>query len=391
MPDGSAEPHGEYDELLSNAERVLAQRFGRSLRLTDVQRLSEPRRRNLLLRCRVADGPVNAPPTVILKRARQQRYDPDDPGSRPAAGLFRDWAGLQFLSSLDSEPIVCPRFYGGDRDAGFLLMEDVGGHPDLDHVLTCGNAPQARQALQRLAEALGTMHARTAGLSHQYQQIRDSLGPGDQLHRERLAQHARDYAPLLAAQCRQFGITVESTFLEDVETVALSMAEPGDFLTYTHADACPDNCVLAGDRMLLIDYEFGSFRHALLDGVYGWIRFPTCWCVRDIPDSVVTEMETACRRELIRGCPAARDDGRFFRAVAEACAYWLLENLAQLFERALQYEEPKGTSTNRQRLLLRLAAFQRVALRSGHLEGLRLTLRSLLHEVRGRWRDNALP
>ena len=388
MPAADAHNGDQYDELLADAARVLTDRFGETVRLGEVQQISERRRRNLLLRCRVTHGPTFAPASVILKRARQRRYDPDDPRSRPAVGLFRDWAGLEFLNTLGNEHLASPKFYGGDRKAGFFLMEDLGGSEDLDHVLTCGSAARARHALILLAEGLGRMHALTAGRSEQYQQIRDTLGPGDQMHRHRLAQHARDFAPHLADQCRQLGVDVAPALFEDIESVAQAMAEPGDFLTYTHADACPDNSVLVGDRICLIDYEFGSFRHALLDGVYGWIRFPTCWCVRDIPDSVVADMETAYRNELAQGCSAAADDERYFRGVAEACAYWLLENLAQLLERALQYEEPKGTSTNRQRILMRLAAFQRVALRAGHLNSLQQTLGQLLEQLRNRWRDD---
>ncbi|MFV2069988.1 MAG: hypothetical protein ACC645_23730, partial [Pirellulales bacterium] len=388
MSDATIENDGKYAELLASAERVLTDRWGAALRLGDVQRLSEPRRRNLLLRCGVLEGPPQAPSSVILKRARRRRYDPDDPNSRPAVGLFRDWAGLEFLGSLGPELKACPKFYGGDREAGFFIMEDLGASQDLDHVLTCGSAEQARHVLVLLAESLGRMHALTADRSEEYQQIRDALGPGDQMHRTRFADHARDYAPHLAEQCEKLGVEVASGFFEDVETVATAMADPGPFLTYTHADACPDNSLLVGKRIFLLDYEFGSFRHALLDGVYGWIRFPTCWCVRDIPQAVMAEMETAYRRELVKGCPAASNDARYFRGVADACAYWMLENLAHLFDRALKYEEPKGTSTNRQRILVRLAAFVEVAERAGHLENLQQTLASLLEDLRRRWRDN---
>ena len=378
----------KFDELLKKAEQVLTRHLGQPVQLGEVEQISEPRRRNLLLRCRVLQGPSSAPISIILKRARQRRYDPDDPKSRPAVGLFRDWAGLEFLNSLNNNQLAIPKFYGGDREAGFFLMEDFGESQDLDHVLTCGSAPTAQRSLVLLADALGKMHAATVGKSDRYQKVRDELGPGDDLHRLRLAEHARDYGPFLAKQCERLGVEVAAGFIDDVEAIATVMADPGDFLAYTHADACPDNSILVDDRICLIDYEFGSFRHALLDGVYGWIRFPTCWCVRDIPDAVVNEMEDAYRKQLAIGCPAALDDEPYFQAVSDACGYWMLENLAQLLPRSLQYEEPKGTSTNRQRLLIRLAAFQQVALRSGHLEGLRQTLDSLLAELRSRWRDN---
>jgi len=125
----------------------------------------------------------------------------------------------------------------------------------------------------------------------------------------------------------------------------------------------------------------------LLDGVYGWARFPTCWCVRDIPEPVVVQMESVYRRELVKGCPAAEDDATYFRAVADACAYWIVESLAHMLDRALEYSEPRGTSTNRQRILRRLAAFCQVAQRSGHLEAMRRTCERLLEELRRRWQD----
>ena len=132
--------------MIGRAQLLLGQRWAVPVRLGEVQQISEPRRRNLLLRCTVEDGPADGPMSVILKRARQRRYDPDDPKSRPAVGLFRDWAGLEFLSSLGTHQLASPKFYGGDRAAGFFLMEDLGGSQDLDHVLTYGSASQARQA-----------------------------------------------------------------------------------------------------------------------------------------------------------------------------------------------------------------------------------------------------
>ncbi len=178
MSDPNTESPDSYEELRCAAERLLSSRFRATLAVDSVQRMSEPGRRNLLLRCRLSQGPTEAPATVVLKRARQHRYDPDDVRSRSAVGLLRDWAGLEFLNGLGGEFLAVPRFYGGDRRAGFFLMEDLGGHQDLDHVLTCGSAFQARQALCRLAETLGRMHARTIGHGGQYQQIRDALEHG---------------------------------------------------------------------------------------------------------------------------------------------------------------------------------------------------------------------
>ena len=388
MVEARSNDEREFGQILARAEEVLSDGWGGTVRLGQVERLSEPRGRNLVLRCEVSNTPAGAPQSVILKRARQRNYDPDDPKSRPAVGLFRDWAGLKFLGSFHDERLACAKFYGGDREAGFFVMEDLRDTVDLDHLLTRSSADEALHGLRLLAAALGRMHALTIGHAADYQRIRDALGPGDTAHRHRLAKHARDYTPYLAERCERLQVGLAPGYDDDIETISSAMAEPGDFLAYTHCDACPDNCRITDDRLCLIDYEFASYRHALLDGVYGWIRFPTCWCVRDLPEPVVAEMENVYRRELAQGCPAADDDTLYFRAVAEACGYWLLENMAHQFDRALQYETPKGTSTNRQRILMRMAAFCHVAQRAEHLGALRQTFAGLLQRLRDVWRDD---
>jgi len=388
MPADAQQNRDEYQELFGRAEALLADAWGGAVRLGGFDTLSEPRGRNLVLRCAIRRAPAGVPSTVILKRARQRNYDPDDPTSRPAVGLFRDWAGLKFLDSFRDEQLACAKFYGGDREAGFFVMEDLRDTIDLDHLLTRCSADEARQGLRLLAAALGRMHAVTIQHAERYQQIRDALGPGDSAHRHRLAKHARDYVPYLAERCEALQVKLAPGYEADIEAIAAAMADPGEFLAFTHCDACPDNCRIADDRLRLIDFEFASYRHALLDGVYGWIRFPTCWCVRDLPQSVVWEMEQVYRRELAERCPAAEDDALYFRAVAEACGYWLLENMAQLFDRALKYETPKGTSTDRQRILKRIDAFCHVTQRAGHLDALRQTFAGLLDRLRMMWRDN---
>jgi hypothetical protein len=375
--------------LLRHAEQILGATLASPVRLGNAQRLSQSERRNLLIRCAVMGTQTGVPASVIIKRAGGGGgdYDPENPRSRAALGLLRDWAGLVFLNALAPDSAACPKFYGGDRAAGFFIMEDVGaGARSLDHVLTCGCRSEAEDALQRLARMLGQMHAVTAGREEQYQQIRDALGPGDRGRRPALAGHVRHAAPMLAQWCRDLGVNVAEGFDDDAETIATAMAEPGLFLAFTHGDPCPDNCIVSADRLHLIDFEFAGFRHALLDGVYGRLRFPTCSCVRDIPEPIVSEMEVAYREELAEGCAAARDDASYSRAVADACAYWLFENLAHLLPRAMQSEQLIGLATNRQRLLTRLGAFDRVAERSGHIEGLRRTLRQLLETLIDRWR-----
>jgi ankyrin repeat protein len=377
------------NNLLRRVEQVLAARWNAPVRLGAVERMSKPERRNQLLRVQITQGPPAAPPWVIVKQAQQSGYDPNDPNCWQAVGLFREWAALEFLAGRErAHQIGCPAFYGGDRQAGFFVMQDLTAGEDLDHVLTAGNAARAEHVLILLARTLGGMHAASMGCAEAYQQIRDRLGPGDHQRRREMAEHVRDFVPQLTGHCRQLGFDVADGLARDIETVAEAMENPGPFLSLTHADPCPDNCLLLDDQLFLIDFEFASFRHALLDGVYGRMRFPTCWCVRDLPEQVIEAMESAYRIELARGCAAAEDDPLYFAARAHASGYWVIENLEHMLAPALEYEQPMGTATNRQRLLTRLSAFIRDVTRTDHLPAMRETMTQLLASLRSRWRDN---
>ena len=160
-------------------------------------------------------------------------------------------------------------------------MEDLGQGSDLARLLCCGTRAEAEDALTGLGAALGGMYAATSGHEGRYAAIRERLGPGDAGVRHEEAADLRGAAQAVAAACQALDIAPGDAWRTDLEAVAAAMDEPGPFLTYTTGDPCLDNALLDADgRVRLHDLEFGAFRHALRDGVYGRMRFPTCWCVR---------------------------------------------------------------------------------------------------------------
>ena len=375
--------------LAGQAEAVLRRSLGAPVRLTEPVPLSEEGRRSLLVRCAVADGPGGAPAAVVIKQARPAEYRPDDPESWAAVGLLRDWAGLELLSSSAAGLAAgAPRFYGGDRAAGLVVMEDLGPGEDLARVLCAGSRPRAEAALVQLAAALGRMHAATADLAERYAELRRALGPGDEQPRAQEARDVRDAPARWEAGCAALGLGVEPGLRADAEAVAQAMEHPGPFLAYTTGDPCLDNALLAADgRVRLHDFEVGAFRHALRDGVYGQMRFPSCWCVQDLPEAVVRRMDAAYRSALAAGCPQARDDARYREAVAQACAAWLLTTVGWTLSRALAFDGVWGIATHRQRIARRLRTAAAALADSGCLPGLRGTAERLYECLAARWGD----
>ena len=92
----------------------------------------------------------------------------------------------------------------------------------------------------------------------------------------------------------------------------MCLENPGPWLALIHGDPCPDNAVIVGNGVRLIDYESARPAHALIDGIYLRMGFPTCWCAGQIPSSVVERIESVYRTEIGKSIPIALD-ARAFR------------------------------------------------------------------------------
>ena len=297
------------------AARVMARtmgevRLGRATLLNGSDRSS-------VLRVIVEDAPNGAPSSIIVKRAIDLGAEWDDPSlpDSPTTRFFNEWASLQFLGEIAADHPLAPRLIAADRNAGILVMQDLVPMTVLSATLL-GNDPDAAQAdLIAYATTVGRLHACTAAHVAEFQHLRNALGPPN-------PGFGWDWIlPTFHGMLDCLGISPVDGIDDDLATLAACMAEPGDFTALFHSDPCPDNWGWTGDRDYLIDFEYSNIGHALTDGVYGRVPFPTCWCIGVLPEHVAQAMERAYRTELGRGCPAARDDQRYARAVAEACVF----------------------------------------------------------------------
>lgn len=185
--------------------------------------------------------------------------------------------------------------------------------------------------LIKLARALGKMHALTIRKKAVYDSIRDRLGP-----RERAPSMTGEWRRLAGKfdeVCRKVGVKPPRAIKTEMKRVAAFIANPGPFQTYTHGDPIPMNALPIGAERKLFYFEFGDFRHALREGIYGRVCFPTWYHINRVPEDVVQEMETAYRTELAKGCHEATDDTPFFRSVVEACAYWAIHSRLNFIEK----------------------------------------------------------
>ena len=307
-------------------------------RLEPLASLTEPKRRSRVIRCALSGTP--GPPTVIVKIF--ERGGGTWTGRR--ARFENERASLEFLSAL-GDPQLAPRLYAAHRTQLVLVMEDLGSADTLVKPLLEGRRTDAGRRLLAWARCLGEQHARSAGKRRVFARIRGALPPDRRPGRI-------DLTPL--------GLTIDRAAERELADARKTFASPGPFSAFTHDDPCPDNCFRDGDRYRFIDFEFGGFRHALLDGVYWHTQFPTCWCANRVPLALVAKLEQVYREELARGCPAALDDHAFDRAVVRA-AFARTFDVFAYASWWLDKDERWGIATVRQRLPTRFRSFATLA------------------------------
>jgi len=165
--------------------------------------------------------------------------------------------------------------------------------------------------------------------------------------------------------------------------MAARLESPGPWLALVHLDPCPDNVLLAGDGTArLIDFEFSSPGHALLDAAYWWMGFPTCWCAGRVPDTISRRIDLAYREALGDSVPAT---AAFRLESAIIAVIWLFGSLAWLLEDALKTDSTWGISTRRSRILHYLDVAIRMSTDADVLPGTRQTASDWLDDLRGRW------
>lgn len=72
--------------------------------------------------------------------------------------LLNEWATLEFLAALPKTG-PWPELVAANRDESFVVLGDLGRHPNVEEILLSGSPIQGVDALRHLGESLGRFHA----------------------------------------------------------------------------------------------------------------------------------------------------------------------------------------------------------------------------------------
>lgn len=368
------------------AARSLTKRFGSAVELIDPIGISEPTRRNLLIRASTTGEQGDLPASVIVKRALEAGYAPADPDYFVTRRLLNDWVGPRLLSELAPGEGHAPRWLAGDLETGTIVLEDLGADcPSLVGPLLGSDPAAATTALEAYVDRLAGLHVATVGHYDRYA----ALLAETHAQAQPLLADAGMWSRPLPALTRDLAEIAGISELppSEVESLVRIAAEPGPFLALVHRDPCPDNVLYVGGTARLIDFEFSRYAHALLDISYLRMGFPTCWCAGRLPEDLVERLEARYRRQIGAACLAATDE-RFDEALTSICAARLFMAYDWLFEGALQEDRRWGISTHRSRLLWYPHAFAARTAKCNALPGLRALTEALSDHLRQRWPES---
>ena len=408
MPDASDRHSDAF--ITEQAEHVLRQHFASEIRLRPVKafRHSPYKRFSAVRRCAV-EGDPGAPKTVIVKKVREDNaspYDPDSPTpSEVTHGFFADWAALALFSQIPHDPPILPAFYGGDRDAGIIVMEDLGDESNsLGQILAGDDPERASEALAAYMRDLGRFNALSIGWQPTHHHLLQQLGPLPTAHElydypwepARLrATPAAEIDTAIAQYRKRFAaLGIEPAQGVDAE-IALITAQildsPGPYLSLCQGDQNGVGGFMlrpGGSRMY--DFDTAGFRHALLEGMPHRL---TWGGMTRLPNELTAMLDRAYRETFAQGCPLATDDARYDRAMAEAGGYWHIFHTVDRLQSALELaastplheERMRGPSTLRQQILAWTDAFANLAEEKDQLPALARSARDLATRLRNYW------
>jgi len=370
----------DVQEVLAQAGDALSKASGDMLKLGDAEVLSEDNRRNFIARAvaRYADGRARS---VIVKATRSSAYDPAAANVLQASGLAKEWVACAFLASHAPSRGHGAALLAGDVSKGIMVFEDLGAHlRSLVDPLLKGTPQEAERALDLYARAVGRLHADTIGCLDAYHQTLESVfgsgrprrAPGWRLEKE---------AELVT---QRIGGTPSAS---ELDLLSSRLMDPGPWLTLIHGDPCPDNSLVSDGRIRLIDYEYARPSHALLDGIYWRMGFPTCWCAGRAPADVAARIDATYRMELGKSIPLALDDRAYRIEQTYMSAIWLFTCLSWRMDEALERDEGWGIWSIRGRLLWYLEAVIEMTDAASVLPRLNRVAQGWLLELRRRWPD----
>ena len=386
-----SDPDELQQKMTMIANKILSEKSGCDLTLAEPEIL-RGNYRNRVLKFSVSSDSQIPFNSVIVKAADKENdieFDPEiDEVGGVAWRFYNEWSGNRFLSELDLTVPVSAKLIGGDREGGVFILEDLGSGSCLADQLQGNDASSAEASLFQYAKALARMHAQTLGRRVEWERTRAEMSTKQPSKIEVGAEFLTENQEKFLEGLKSAGVEPAVGIESELKEIAHTFDRSGRFEAFSPEDTCPDNHRIMPDGTLrFFDFEFASFRHALLDAAYLRVPFPTCWCVSKLPPGLSDRLVEGYRIEFEVRSGRKFMEGEFELAMSHAVAYWTVRTINWSLKDTLIVDGQWGISSARQRVIYRLETFQETAGNHKHLPALLETATRLKSKLLELWID----
>ncbi|MEO7079471.1 kinase [Rhodococcus sp. BP22] len=312
-------------EVVAAAEQLLTRRTGAHVTLVDPVDLGGSGQA-IVLRVRVSDNRFQLPRTLVIKQVRDTATDTELHSEAESVGgrsaFLREAASYQFTTALATDSRPGPALLAYDLGARLLVLSDLGDASSITALLKHSDSASVTNSLMAMAQALGRMHAATAGREDDFAALlrrvglpHSADGISEQIPKALVA------VPKMLAE--ELGMTdTPQRVLDRVERSGRLFAH-GALRAFSPSDLCPDNIIVNGEGVRFLDYEWGGFRDATLDITYALASSPGCLCHFDLSAERAQAMVDAWRAEVVGIWPQLADDRVLASKILDAQLIWV--------------------------------------------------------------------
>lgn len=315
----------DHSSLIQLAQRLLSQATGHAIKLKNPKRLSH---QNTVLRCQLEPALPHISPSVVLKQVTTTRFNNPQGPTGESHRFLNEWATLSFLSNLPGTTHFGPQLLASDREGSLIILEDFGEQQTMQDILFGSDLVAAEKGMEAMGAFLGKMQAATYGRADEFAREQSRLRVASPRSDSTIDFRDQNRIEVFQDCLTALQITPATGFWAALENVEQSIHRSGPFHNFIHADAGPHNFLYWNDGVQLLDYEFGTYGHGLLDVVSARLGFPHTMKMQSVPLETVQKLERAYQRELAQMIPQVTDSTFFEQALVNACAHWALSRWA---------------------------------------------------------------
>lgn len=265
-----------------------------------------------------AQWPDHPATSIIVKRFA----GPDEWFARESAAL-----------TVCPPDTAIPRLVAQSADPPLIAMTDLGSGPSVADALRGADAAIAADAVRQWALAIGRLHRLTLDRREQFRAELGRHGGEVLLGESRMSLLVDEAAHQLEEHCLHLDVPASAEAWKQFRNLPRRLA-PEAAGSLSPSDACPEDNVWLGDRLVLVDFEGAQWRHVAWDLAYLTVPWPTCGCSWRMPGDVASRALESYRQELEAALPYVREPA--FRADVDAAALgWSLISTAWYLASAL--------------------------------------------------------